>query len=130
MKKTLILLMSVMLIISLFTSCGTRKSNDSSHTDTSVINTIYPVDCTVSLHNKKQSKYDFLQRKLLFRRKNRKFPILSTRYRVLLPIIAHNRLVFLCKLCYIINNSDEKYHVGCQKIMLPTELFHKNQQNF
>lgn len=58
MKKIIILLMSLVLTISLFTSCDTEKNNvDDSQMDTSVINAIYPVDCAVSLHNEKQTKY-------------------------------------------------------------------------
>ena len=58
MKKALILLMSVLLAISLFASCGKETNKtDNSQTDTTVINAVYPVDCTVNLHNEKQAKY-------------------------------------------------------------------------
>lgn len=58
MKKTLILLMSVIMIITLFTGCYAEKNKaDNSQTDASAINAVYPVDCTVRLLNEKQAKY-------------------------------------------------------------------------
>ena len=58
MKKTLILLMSVIMIITLFTGCDAEKNKaDNSQTDASAINAVYPVDCTISLLNEKQAKY-------------------------------------------------------------------------
>lgn len=58
MKRTLILLITAILTVTLFTCCDAEKNKtDNSQTDASAINTVYPVDCTVSLLNEKQAKY-------------------------------------------------------------------------
>lgn len=58
MKRTLVFLMSVVMIITLFTGCDAEKNKvNNPQMGTSAINTVYPVDCTVRLLNEKQAKY-------------------------------------------------------------------------
>ncbi len=58
MKRTIILLIAAILTIALLTGCNAEKNKaDNSQTDAYAINTVYPVDCTVSLLNEKQAKY-------------------------------------------------------------------------
>lgn len=45
MKRTLILLITAILTVTLFTGCDAEKNKtDNSQTDASAINTVYPVD--------------------------------------------------------------------------------------
>lgn len=52
-KKTSILLLSVILVFSLFAGCDGKQAVQSAES----IQAIYPVDCSVSLHTEKQDKY-------------------------------------------------------------------------
>ncbi len=55
MKKTLSILLSVVLIISIFTSCGIEKKTLVETND--IITNIYPANCEVAIHTEKQTKY-------------------------------------------------------------------------
>ncbi len=58
MKKFLSILLSVVFIVSIFTSCniGTDEK-DLVETNNDIITNLYPVDCEVSIHTDKQAKY-------------------------------------------------------------------------
>lgn len=55
MKKLLSILLSLLFIISIFTSCGAEKKNLVETDD--IITNIYPANCEVSIHTEKQAKY-------------------------------------------------------------------------
>lgn len=58
MKKILSIILSIVFIVSMFTSCniGTDKK-DLVVTNNDIITNLYPVDCEVSIHTDKQVKY-------------------------------------------------------------------------
>lgn len=56
MKKTLSVLLSVLLILSVFSGCGVTSQNDPK-TVGEVIDVVYPYDQTVTLHTEKQERY-------------------------------------------------------------------------
>ena len=55
MKKSLSILLSFVLIISIFTSCGVEKKKLLETND--IITNIYPANCEVTIHTEKQEKY-------------------------------------------------------------------------
>ncbi len=57
MKKIISLLLSILLVMSVFTSCGTNTKKQKFTTTNDIITNIYPVNCEVSIHTKKQTKY-------------------------------------------------------------------------
>ena len=56
MKRILSILLSVILVISIFTSCNVSEKKTLIETD-DIITNIYPADCEVSIHTDKQEKY-------------------------------------------------------------------------
>ncbi len=57
MKRTLSLLLSLLFIVSIFTSCGVNTENKNLIATDDIITNIYPADCEVSIHTEKQAKY-------------------------------------------------------------------------
>ena len=55
MKKSLSILLSLLFIIFIFTSCGAKNKNLVKTDD--IITNIYPANCEVSIHTEKQTKY-------------------------------------------------------------------------
>ncbi|MBO5332870.1 MAG: tyrosine-protein phosphatase [Clostridia bacterium] len=55
MKKSLSILLSLVLIVSIFTSCGSENKTLVETND--IITNIYPVNCEVTIHTEKQTKY-------------------------------------------------------------------------
>ena len=59
MKKIISLLLSILLVMSVFTSCGTNTKKQKFTTTNDIITNIYPVNCEVSIHTKKQTKLQY-----------------------------------------------------------------------
>ncbi|MBR2953878.1 MAG: tyrosine-protein phosphatase [Clostridia bacterium] len=57
MKKTLSIILSLLFVISIFTSCGTSTKKKNLVATNDIITNVYPADCEVSIHTKKQVKY-------------------------------------------------------------------------
>ncbi len=57
MKKLISLLLSILFVISVFTSCSVNTKTQSIITTNDIITNIYPANCEVSIHTKKQLKY-------------------------------------------------------------------------
>lgn len=56
MKKLISIMLSLLLIISAFTGCGINSKKNLVATN-DIITNIYPADCEVSIHTKKQARY-------------------------------------------------------------------------
>ena len=58
MKKIISILLSIIFIVAIFTSCGVGDNKKNLvATNNDIITNLYPVDCEVSIHTDKQSKY-------------------------------------------------------------------------
>lgn len=57
MKKLLSILLSILFITSIFTSCKSNDKNNNLVETDDIITKIYPVNCEVSIHTDKQAKY-------------------------------------------------------------------------
>ncbi len=57
MKKLISVLLPILFVISIFTSCDINTDKKSFVATDDIITNIYPVDCEVSIHTEKQKKY-------------------------------------------------------------------------